>query len=217
MSPAGENGPRARACRYNHDMSEAAEAAQPLRELALRDRHVRLGARFGAFAGWEMPLWYRGALEEHLAVRRASGVFATSHMGPFTVEGPEAGALLASLYSRDPRRLEAGRSVYAFMCNPQGGIIDDLIVYRLADERFLVICNAANAERVHDAATQAAGPGAAIKQLRDDTVLLAVQGPAAVEMVLKLVPGAKDIRRRRCAEVEHEGVTWFLSRTGYTG
>src|SRR5688572_15211003 len=95
-----------------------------------------------------MPLWYGGALEEHLAVRKAAGVFDISHMARFRLEGTAAASVLASCLSRDPGKLEVGASVYALCCTGRGGIIDDLIVYRLAAAAFLVICNAANAARI---------------------------------------------------------------------
>src|SRR5688572_17435313 len=119
--------------------------ASPLRPLPLREQHATLGARFGEFAGWEMPLWYGGAVDEHLAVRNSAGVFDISHMGRFAVEGADAGAVLAGLYTRDPRRLDLNASAYGFSCNDEGGIIDDLILYRRGTEAYLVICNAANA------------------------------------------------------------------------
>ncbi len=192
---------------------------EPLRELALKSRHEALGARFGEFAGWQMPLWYRGAVEEHMAVRRHAGVFDISHMGRLRLNGEDAGAVLASLFTRDPRALDVGASAYSFICNESGGIVDDLITYRLTDEEYLVICNAANAVSVRGA-IEAVGMrrDVGMIDLRDeDTVLLAVQGPEAVELVVRLIDGAGDVARHRCAEVTHVGREFFLTRTGYTG
>src|SRR5262245_24935677 len=101
----------------------------PQRLLPSRERHAALGARFGEFAGWEMPLWYAGAIEEHMAVRQRAGVFDISHMGRFRVSGPDAAGQLAAIFTRNPSRLEIGASAYGFACNDAGGIIDDLIVY----------------------------------------------------------------------------------------
>src|SRR5687768_15664744 len=97
-----------------------------------------------------MPLWYGGAIEEHKAVRKQAGVFDISHMGRFEITGERAADALASLFTRDPGRLENGASTYCLACNEQGGIDDDLIVYRLGRERFVVICNAANAATIGD-------------------------------------------------------------------
>jgi aminomethyltransferase len=191
-----------------------------LRTLPLEDIHQQLGARFGEFAGWRMPLWYGGALKEHIAVRNAAGVFDISHMGRFRVAGQDAAALLAASFSRDPSRLDAGASVYALCCNESGGIIDDLLVYRLDTDAFLVICNAANAERV-GAILRAhlSGRSASIDDLQPGSVLLAIQGPAAVERVARIL-GTEllSVRRHACIEiVRGDGQAYFCARGGYTG
>src|SRR5919206_4009342 len=115
----------------------------PLRT-PLYDRHVQLGARLVPFAGWEMPVQYAGVIPEHLAVRRDCGVFDVSHMGEFEVEGPRATELLQSTLSNDVERVEVGRAQYTLLPNERGGIIDDLVVYRLEEFRYLLIVNAAN-------------------------------------------------------------------------
>lgn len=191
-----------------------------LRPLPLRELHVRLGARFGAFSAWEMPLWYGGAVEEHLAVRNHAGVFDISHMGRFLVEGSEAGALLAMLYSRDPRRLAPGASAYGFSCNDAGGIIDDLILYRRGEDSYLVICNAANAGVIGDGLALAVSlHDARLTNLTDaGTTLLAVQGPKAVDVVAGILGDAvRVIARRQSGDAILEGKSFFLARTGYTG
>jgi aminomethyltransferase len=179
-----------------------------------------------------MPLWYGGALEEHLAVRNAAGVFDISHMGRFRVEGPGAASLLASAFSRDPARLGTGGSMYALCCDENGGIIDDLLVYRLGDEAFLVICNAANAGKVgavlaaasdlpSDPPSQQAERGLGgevILDIQRETVLLAVQGPAAVERIARLLgDDLLTVKRHACVEITHEGHAYFAGRGGYTG
>jgi aminomethyltransferase len=117
----------------------------------LLDRHEALGAKIVEFAGWLMPISYAGILEEHRAVRSAAGLFDLSHMGELVVEGPEAGAALAAALVTDPPSLAVGRAHYSMICAPDGGIIDDLIVYRLGEDRFLVVANAANTAAVSDA------------------------------------------------------------------
>ncbi len=190
------------------------------RQLNLRALHAGLGARFGPFSGWEMPLWYAGAVQEHTAVRESAGIFDISHMGRLRIDGADSAALLASLFTRDPGLLETGASVYGFACNDAGGIIDDLLIYRLDIESFLVICNADNADTIRNL-IQDALPGRASKitDLREQgTVLLVVQGPEAVSLVANAVgPAAKEISRRHCARLVANEQDYFLARTGYTG
>lgn len=189
-----------------------------LRHLPLESIHLALGAHMSPFAGWEMPLRYRGELAEHMAVRKDAGVFDISHMGRFRVRGPDAGSAIASLVTRDPRHLDPGRSAYCLACNDDGGIIDDLIVYRLADDDFLIICNAANAGHIGALLLLRESPAASITDLQPTTALLAVQGPAAVERVTRVLgPALAAIGPHACAEVDAGGSTVFASRTGYTG
>ena len=117
----------------------------------LLDRHEALGAKIVEFAGWLMPIQYAGIIEEHRAVRSAAGLFDLSHMGELVVEGPDAGAALAGALVTDPPALAVGRAHYSMICAPDGGILDDLIVYRLAEDRFMVVANASNARVVSDA------------------------------------------------------------------
>jgi len=120
--------------------------AQMLLKTPLHDRHVALGARMVPFAGWEMPVQYEGVIPEHLAVRTDCGVFDVSHMGEFEVEGPRATALLQATLSNDLDKIRSSEAQYTLLTNERGGIIDDLIVYRLDDFRYLLIVNAANRE-----------------------------------------------------------------------
>ncbi len=119
---------------------------QTLLRTPLYDRHVALGARLVPFAGWEMPVQYEGVIPEHRAVRSDAGAFDVSHMGELIVEGPGARAFLQSVLSNDVERLEPGLAQYTLLTNEQGGIVDDLIVYELAPERYLLIVNASNRE-----------------------------------------------------------------------
>src|SRR6266567_8227053 len=124
--------------------------SQTLLETPLRDRHVALGARMVPFAGWEMPVQYEGVIQEHRAVRTDAGVFDVSHMGEIEVEGPTARDLLQSLLSNDLDRLELGDAQYTLLTTQTGGIVDDLIVYRLGSHRYLLVVNASNRDAVHD-------------------------------------------------------------------
>src|SRR5690349_1299924 len=118
--------------------------AQTLQRTPLYERHVELGARMVPFAGWEMPVQYEGVIQEHRAVRTDAGVFDVSHMGEIEVEGPQAHGLLQSLLANDLDRIGAGEAQYTLLTNERGGIVDDLIAYRLGECRYLLIVNAAN-------------------------------------------------------------------------
>src|SRR3954470_11595929 len=121
---------------------------QTLRRTPLHDRHVALGARMVPFAGWEMPVQYEGVIPEHKAVRRDAGVFDVSHMGELEVEGPTARDLLQATLSNDVDKLEPGDAQYTLVTNENGGIVDDVILYRLDGHRYLIVANAANAGAV---------------------------------------------------------------------
>ena len=144
------------------------------------ERHEALGARMVDFAGWRMPIQYTGIIEEHRAVRERAGLFDLCHMGELFVDGPEAGDALAAAITTDPRTLALGRAQYSMICAPDGGILDDIIVYRLAADRFLVVANASNAAVVSDAlAERFAGRRAILDDRSLATALVAIQGPAA--------------------------------------
>jgi aminomethyltransferase len=185
----------------------------------LLDRHVALGAKLVDFAGWLMPIQYAGILEEHRAVRSAAGLFDLSHMGELIVEGPEAGAGLAAALVTDPPSLAIGRAHYSMLCAPDGGILDDLIVYRLAEDRFMVVANASNARVVSDAlAERLATRKAVLDDQSLSTALCAVQGPRALEILAPLTDldlGA--IRYYGIAEGTVAGIAAQVARTGYTG
>jgi aminomethyltransferase len=151
-------------------------------ETPLADVHRALGARLIEFGGWLMPVQYTSILEEHRAVRTRVGLFDLSHMGELYVDGEEAGAALAAALVTDPPSLAVGRAHYSMICAPDGGIIDDLIVYRLGPDRFLVVANAGNAPVVSDAlAARLDGFRAILDDRSLVTGLLAVQGPLARE------------------------------------
>ncbi|MGQ9572593.1 MAG: glycine cleavage system aminomethyltransferase GcvT [Dehalococcoidia bacterium] len=194
--------------------------SSPLRRTALYAEHVALGARLVPFAGWEMPLQYKGIVEEHHTVRQRVGLFDVSHMGRLEVTGPDAAPFLRSLATYDIARLAVGEGHYAVVCQEDGGILDDVYVFRLGDERFLTVVNSANAERIGDWAQQHLAPSlrARVEDRQAQTVMLALQGPQAAQQIARIVPSvAKALRPRHCTEVSLAEATAFISRTGYTG
>jgi aminomethyltransferase len=185
----------------------------------LQDRHEALGARLIEFGGWRMPVQYGSIIEEHRAVRERVGLFDLSHMGELHVDGPQAGEALAAALVSDPPSLAAGRAQYSLLCAPDGGIIDDLIVYRLAETRFLVVANAGNAETVSDTLAERF---AGFKAVLDDgslaTGLLAVQGPRSTEVLGPLTDvDLASLRYYAVAEGHVAGMDALVARTGYTG
>lgn len=190
-----------------------------LHETPLVEIHRALGAKLIDFAGWLMPVQYAGILEEHRAVRQRAGLFDLSHMGELFVEGPEAGAALAAALVTDPPSLAVGRAHYSMMATPSGGIVDDLIVYRLGDERFLVVANASNAGAVSDALVERL---AGFKAVLDDrslaTALVAVQGPASARIAQRLTDvDLTGLRYYGILETNVAGIPALVARTGYTG
>jgi len=185
----------------------------------LLDRHEALGARVIEFAGWLMPVSSTGIIEEHRAVRPAAGLFDLSHMGELVVEGPEAGAGLAAALVSDPPSLAVGRAQYSMICAADGGIIDDLIVYRIAPERFMVVANAGNARVVSDALVERlAGRSAVLDDRSLATGLVAVQGPRALAILQPLTDvDLGTIRYYGIAEGAVAGIPASIARTGYTG
>ncbi len=171
------------------------------------------------FAGWLMPIQYAGILDEHRAVRAAAGLFDLSHMGELVIEGPGAGAALASALVTDPPALAVGRAQYSMICAPDGGIMDDLIVYRLAEDRFMVVANASNALVVSDALAQRLEGFAAVLDDRSlATGLVAIQGPRSIAILQPLASiDLAAIRYYGIAEGEVAGIPVQIARTGYTG
>ena len=189
------------------------------RRTALHDVHGELGARFTEFGGWDMPVRYGSIVDEHHAVRGAAGLFDLSHMGELRVEGPGAGEGLSAALVNDPRRLGVGRAGYSLLCQPDGGVVDDLIVYRLGHERYLVVPNASNREFVAaELAGRLAAHDAVLTDETLDTSLVAVQGPAAAGIVARLTDHPLEtIRHYGAAETAVAGTDVLLARTGYTG
>ena len=185
---------------------------QTLLRTPLHDRHVAAGARMVPFAGWEMPVQYDGVIQEHRAVRTDSGVFDVSHMGEIEVEGPRAHDLLQSLLSNDLDRIGVGAAQYTLLTNDHGGIIDDLIVYRLDEFRYLLIVNAANRQADYEWLKNREHRGSDVRDVSDEYALLAVQGHRAIERLG--LPPAKSFTFDMA---EIDGIEVMVNRTGYTG
>jgi aminomethyltransferase len=171
-----------------------------------------------AFGGFEMPLSYAGIIDEHLAVRSRAGIFDLGHMGEFELAGAAAVALLERALSNSAARLEAGRAQYTLMCTPEGGTIDDLIVYRLDDARFMLCVNASNIAADREWLLELGAKDAGFRDLSEETGLIAVQGPQA-QAILEGLGNVLVGQMRRFAVIAAEvaGVRCVVARTGYTG
>jgi aminomethyltransferase len=190
-----------------------------LRRTPLHARHAALGARFVGFAGWEMPVQYVGVTKEHEAVRQRAGLFDVSHMGELFFDGPGAAAALDRAVTNDIAKLAPGQARYTAACNEQGGILDDLIVYRLAAERFLVVCNAGNRTKMAAHFAEQSRGRCAYADRSDDYALLALQGPAAAQVVAALGADRALVELARFGVLETRlcGADVICARTGYTG
>ena len=164
------------------------------------------------FVGWEMPVQYDGVVVEHKAVRTDCGAFDVSHMGELEVEGPRAGELLQQLLASDLERLQPGAAQYTLLTNEPGGIVDDLIAYRLSDARYLLIVNASNREVDYAWLKEREIPGADVRDVSDQYALIAVQGPRAAERL-----GIAEAPAFSFAEGRVDGIDCVIARTGYTG
>jgi aminomethyltransferase len=188
-----------------------------LKRTPLEAEHLRLGAKLGAFAGWNMPIEYAGALKEHAAVRERVGLFDLTHLGKVEVIGPGALGLLQSMVTNDLARAAVGEAMYNLVLNEGGGVIEDLIVYRMAKERFFVVPNAANAQRVLRMLEEAKADGPLHLVFHQDWCFLAVQGPKSVNVTEQLFSKAGDLAFMQCAEAEYRRRPVILTRSGYTG
>ncbi len=190
-----------------------------LRSLALSDLHKKFGARFAPFAGWEMPVQYAGIVEEHKTVREHAGVFDVSHMGRLYVSGAGAAAAIRRAVTYKVDQLSVGEAHYALLCNEDGGILDDLFVYRLGEERYLVVNNAANVEVGRERIEAVLVLDASLEDQQANTVMLALQGPESRRILADIIDSDEvlALKARRCGEFEYRGETLFAARTGYTG
>jgi aminomethyltransferase len=183
-------------------------------KLPLHDEHLQKGARMGDFGGWLVPLFYTSIMEEHAAVRNKAGVFDISHMGEFLIEGPGA---LDYLEKNLPRRItpvKFGQAIYMPLVNDRGGMVDDIIVYRMAEKKFLIIVNAGNIEKDFTWFNARVTQGVTLADLSHEMGLLALQGPLSPTILLECF-GAfyKDLRRFHYKDFEGG----IIARTGYTG
>ncbi len=188
------------------------DSTAPLRRTPLYDRHAAAGARLVPFAGWEMPVQYEGVIAEHLAVRKNVGVFDVSHMGQFHVEGPTAHELLQGHLSNDLARLEDGEAQYTLLTNAHGGIVDDLIAYRINPAHYLLVVNAGNRATAYSWLKEREIRGSEVRDASDEYALLAVQGPISIEAL-----GLTVVRPFTHAMGEVDGIEVMICRTGYTG
>ncbi|HTE50337.1 MAG TPA: glycine cleavage system aminomethyltransferase GcvT [Kofleriaceae bacterium] len=191
----------------------------PLRRTPLYQLHVEHGAKMVEFGGWEMPLQYKGIVAEHRAVRSAVGLFDVSHMGEVAVRRAGAAAAIQRLITNDASKLVDGGALYTVMCTPNGGIVDDCIVYRRAADDYMIIVNASNAAKDLAWIRHHAGGAAEVVDESDQTGLIAVQGPAAVALCARLANRADlaSVKRFHFARCELAGVPCLAARTGYTG
>ncbi|MCK8679477.1 glycine cleavage system aminomethyltransferase GcvT [Streptomyces lichenis] len=189
------------------------------RTTALDAVHRALGATMTDFAGWDMPLRYGSERDEHQAVRTRAGLFDLSHMGEITVTGPQAAALLDFSLVGNISSVAVGRARYTMICQEDGGILDDLIVYRLEERRYMVVANASNAQTVLDAlSARAAGFDAEVRDDRDAYALIAVQGPASPGILASLTDADLDgLKYYAGLPGTVAGVPALIARTGYTG
>ncbi|MBI9113820.1 glycine cleavage system aminomethyltransferase GcvT [Sanguibacter suaedae] len=189
----------------------------------LHDEHVALGANLTEFGGWQMPLRYGSDIAEHAAVRTAAGLFDLSHMGEIMVTGPQATAALDHALVGWASKVAVGRARYSMLVQEDGGVVDDLVIYRLADDEVLVVANAGNADVVlAELVERATGFDATVTSTSDATALVAVQGPRAEEIVTSLtaagsVEALRALRYYAVERAEVAGVDALVARTGYTG
>lgn len=187
-----------------------------LRRTPLFDRHEALGAKLADFGGWEMPIEYTGTVAEHTAVRETVGIFDVSHMGKVAIFGPGAAAFVNSVLVNDLDRIGAGQAQYSMLCNADGGVIDDLIVYRWGDDGVYIVPNAANAQTVVAALRDAAPSGLTIDDQHDSHGIIAVQGPRSADVLAGVgLPTQMDY-------MAFDQATWHeapvvVCRSGYTG
>jgi aminomethyltransferase len=188
-------------------------STEQLRRTPLYAAHLEWGAKMVPFGGWEMPVAYTSIVEEHTAVRERVGLFDVSHMGEVLVAGPNAEAVLNHLLTNDVRKTAVGQAQYTLMCNEGGGVIDDLIVYRVEPSMYLIVVNASNIEKDFAWMNSRARASVVLENESDKTAMLALQGPNAQ----KLLAAAADVPRFHIVHRNVFGVPCRVARTGYTG
>ena len=192
----------------------------PLRRTPMYESHVRLGGRIVPFSGWEMPVQYSGIVDEHQAVRTAAGLFDASHMGELSLTGEHARAVIDYVITGDAGRLTDGQALYTCALQEDGGILDDLIVYRAAEERWLVVCNASNREKMFAVFARAAKDHCEFSDKSDETALIALQGPKAFAVLAQMGRDAASLGELKSFHFRDAiigNVRATVARTGYTG
>ncbi len=192
---------------------------EELKFTCLRDRHIAAGAQMSPFAGYDMPIMYRGIVEEHNAVRNKCGMFDVSHMGEVNISGPDAEKFVNHIFTNDIAGAPDGKVFYGMMLHPHGGVVDDLLVYKRGENNFFLVINASNIDKdlawIHK---NAEGYDVEIDNLSDELGEIAVQGPMS-EDVMKRVLGidCSDLTFYTFKEIMVDGIHLLVSRTGYTG
>jgi aminomethyltransferase len=189
-----------------------------MKQLHLARAHRSLGAQLVDFAGWEMPLMYTSVAEEHLAVREAVGLFDVSHMGEFSVMGLGAVDFLQHMTSNDVTKLPVGGVQYSTILNERGGIKDDVLIHRIGEQEFIIVCNAVNVDKLNRWFTQHRHKEVTLEDISPTTVMLALQGPKARQVLQPLTGlGLAKLKRYTAAQTEIASVPMLVSRSGYTG
>ena len=199
------------------DATDAADSPVELKRTPLEAEHLRLGAKMAPFAGWQMPIEYEGALAEHRSVRTNVGLFDLTHLGKVEVVGPGALGMLQRLVTNDLTRAGVGDALYNLVLNEGGGVIEDLIVYRLGEERYFVVPNASNAPRVLRMLEEEESDGPLHLMYHQDWCFLAVQGPESMKAMAGLFPDAGELGFMHCYEAEYHRRPVIVTRSGYTG
>ncbi len=194
--------------------------SETLRRTSLYDEHKKAGGRLVPFAGFEMPVQYTGIVDEHVAVRTACGIFDVSHMGELEMTGEYAGQVVNYLITNDASKLVDGQALYTCACNQAGTILDDLIVYRAAHDRYLIVCNASNHDKMAEVFRRAAENHCTFRDVTDQTALIALQGPKAFDVLAQCGADAAklvELKSFHFRDAVVANVKCTVARTGYTG
>lgn len=190
-----------------------------LKRTPLYDAHVKAGGKIVEFGGWEMPIQYAGIIDEHKRCRESAGIFDVSHMGEIDLQGPDAFKLINKLITNDASKLQLKQIIYSPMCYEDGGVVDDLLVYKMAEDHFYIVVNASNTDKDYDwFQKNAEGMDVKMENISSQTVQIAVQGPKAESILQKLTDC--DLAKIRYYWFDYgkvDGVDAIISRTGYTG
>jgi len=202
----------------SRDFTQMSESGQTLKRTSIYPLHKELGGKLVDFAGWEMPVSFAGVVEEHFTVRRSAGLFDVSHMGEFEVEGPDAETVLQGLTPNDVSRLADGQAHYSALTTESGCFVDDILVYKKQDERYLVVANAANIEKDFEWIASRAEGDVQLRDVSENFALLALQGPKAKAILAPLTDvDIEQMKYYRFAYGQVLGEPAMVSRTGYTG